>query len=321
MRIPDIFTQFCSVPPCRYHDNPFHCFEHASHVTMSIVKLLSRIIAPADVHEESDEQAAAQDSKTVQTRHASNLHDHIYGITSDPLTQFAVIFSVLIHDVDHQGVPNSTLVSEKAPVAILYSNKSVAEQNSFDLAWELLMNDSFADLRSVIYATEDEASRFRQIVINTVLATDIMDVGFTVSRNARWDRAFNSTSVDRNVQDAVNRKATIVIEYLIQASDIAHTMQHRHIFRRWNARLFEELHRAHKKGRFAKNPAVFWYEGEPDFFDFYVVPLARKLKECGVFGVNGYEYLDCALENRRWWEANGREFVAELSEQISKQEG
>jgi hypothetical protein len=28
-----------------------------------------------------------------------NLHDHTYGITSDPLTQLAVVFAALIHDV------------------------------------------------------------------------------------------------------------------------------------------------------------------------------------------------------------------------------
>jgi 3'5'-cyclic nucleotide phosphodiesterase len=33
--------------------------------------------------------------------------------------------------------------------------------------------------------------------------------------------------------DTTNRKATIVIEHIIQASDIAHTMQHWHIYRKW----------------------------------------------------------------------------------------
>jgi hypothetical protein len=33
-----------------YRDNPFHNFEHASHVTMSVVKLLSRIVAPSHIH-------------------------------------------------------------------------------------------------------------------------------------------------------------------------------------------------------------------------------------------------------------------------------
>lgn len=40
--------------------------------------------------------------------------------------------------------------------------------------------------------------------------------------------------------------------------------------------------------------------GELGFFDNYVIPLAKKLKECGVFGVSSDEYLNYALENRRY---------------------
>jgi hypothetical protein len=61
-----------------YHDNPFHNFEHASHVAMSVNKLLSRIVAP------SESECSAK-----------SLHDHTYGITSDPLTQFACVFSAV----------------------------------------------------------------------------------------------------------------------------------------------------------------------------------------------------------------------------------
>ena len=77
-------------------------------------------------------------------------------------------------------------------------------------------------------------------------------------------------------------------------------------------------------GRADKNPADFWYQGEIGFFDFvscvyrwlvtsfeltlatdslnlfndwlcqqYIIPLAKKLKDCGVFGVSSDEYLNC----------------------------
>ena len=119
-------------------------------------------------------------------------------------------------------------------------------------------------------------------------------------------------------RDDINRKATIVIEHLIQASDVAHTMQHWHIYRKWNERLFNEMTAAYENGRVDNDPANTWYNGELGFFDNYVIPLAKKLKDCGVFGVSSDEYLNYALENRREWASKGEGVVAELVEQNRK---
>ena len=66
--------------------------------------------------------------------HKAKLHGHTYGIKSDPLTQFSCVVADLVHDADHSGVPNSQLVKEESPLAILYKGRSVAEQKSLDLA-------------------------------------------------------------------------------------------------------------------------------------------------------------------------------------------
>jgi 3'5'-cyclic nucleotide phosphodiesterase len=286
-----------------YRNNPFHNFEHASHVTMSVGKLLSRIVAPQNLSD--------------NTCDASFLHDHTYGITSDPLTQFSCILSALIHDVDHPGVPNAQLVQEDCQLAKQYKNKSPAEQNSVDLAWNLLMEEEYKDLRGVIYQTDAELIRFRQLIVNSVMATDIADRELKVLRNHRWDRAFSKATTDANKHDTVNRKATIVIEHLIQASDVAHTMQHWHVYRKWNERFFLECYEAYKNGRAEKNPADGWYEGEIGFFDYYIIPLAKKLKDCGVFGVSSDEYLNYALRNRQEWESRGQEIISEMMETVS----
>jgi hypothetical protein len=88
-----------------------------------------------------------------------------------------------------------------------------------------------------------------------------MDKELKELRNGRWQKAFfsESPSLSEEVHMTVNRKATIVIEHLIQASDVAHTMQHWHIYRKWNTRLFEEMYKAYRDGRAEKNPADFWY--------------------------------------------------------------
>jgi hypothetical protein len=258
-----------------YHNNPFHNFDHASHVSMSAKKMLSRVVTFND-----DSQAYA------------------YGITSDPLTQFAVIFATLIHDVDHGGVSNGQLVKERSEVATLYNSKSVAEQNSIDVAWELLMESSYEQLRACIFASDEEYHRFRSLVINAVIATDIFDKDLKEFRNKRWERAFGDE------KDNSDLKATIVIEHLIQASDVAHTMQHWHIYQKWNEKLFAEMYSAYQGGR-GNDPAPGWYKGEMWFYDNYVLPLARKLKDCGVFGVSSDEYLNYAEENRSEWEIKG----------------
>lgn len=70
--------------------------------------------------------------------------------------------------------------------------------------------------------------------------------------------------------------------------------------------------KAFRAGRAEKNPAEYWYKGEIGFFDFYIIPLVKKLKECGVFGVSSEEYLDYAMKNRAQWEQQGEAIVQEM---------
>jgi hypothetical protein len=62
--------------------------------------------------------------------------------------------------------------------------------------------------------------------------------------------------------------------------------QHWHVYQKWNERLFEEMYISFLSGRSDKDPSEGWFNGEIWFFDNYVIPLAKKLKECGVFGVS-----------------------------------
>ena len=278
---------------------------------MSVTKLMSRIVAPSHLDGKDND------------RIAETLHDHTYGITSDPLTQFACAFSALIHDVDHTGVPNTELVQEQPELATIYGGRSVAEQNSLDISWELLMGDEFSNLRRCLFDSQKTLNRFRSLVVNSLMATDIADQQLKKLRNNRWEKAFAETldAVEESSRDAINRKATIVIEHLIQASDISHTMQHWHVYRKWNERLFMEMYQAFRDGRSDKNPADFWAKGEIGFFDFYIIPLAKKLKECGVFGVSSGEFLGYAIENRRTWEQQGADVVSEMMEKIKDNNG
>ena len=71
-----------------------------------------------------------------------------------------------------------------------------------------------------------------------------------------------------------------------------------------------ECYKAYKDGRAETDPSESWYKGEMGFFDFYIIPLTQKLKDCGVFGKSSDEYLNYAEQNRREWEERGQEMVA-----------
>ena len=70
------------------------------------------------------------------------------------------------------------------------------------------------------------------------------------------------------------------------------------------------MYRAFLSGNAEVDPSLDWYKNELGFFDFYVIPLATKLKECAAFGVTSEEYLMYAILNRREFELKGKEIVA-----------
>lgn len=279
-----------------YRDNPFHSFEHASHVTMSTMKLIQRL---------------SGESNTVWR-----------AFFSDPLTQFAICFAALVHDVDHSGVSNSQLVEEKDAVAVSYENQSVAEQHSITIAWELLMRPEYGDLRSCLF-NDDEADlmRFRQLLVHAVIATDVFDKDLKEARENRWKMefggSFDALAPPLDSERDGRRHAAIILDHLIQASDISHTMQHFQVYQKWSRRLFHETHHAFLAGRSPVHPGVGWYEGELRFFDNYVIPLAKKLQCLGtLFGFSCAELVDYAMDNRVEWESRGRELVQQMLQEL-----
>lgn len=129
---------------------------------MSCGKLIKRIVQPQDI-------PVGENAEGRQKA----IFDSTYGISGDPLMLFAATFSALIHDVDHTGLTNAELNKMGVGIASLYREQSVAEQNSVDIAWALLMEDRFQILRDSIYVNQEEFHRFRQLVVNAVVATDI----------------------------------------------------------------------------------------------------------------------------------------------------
>jgi len=303
-----------------YRDVHFHNFEHASHVTMSANKLMKKVCAQSLGFGRKKRNASKQAYKTME----KELFFSTFGISADPLAQFAVVFAALVHDVDHTGVPNVQVIKEDPDFAAIYKDISVAEQHSIHVAWDMLMEPEFENLRCCMFASSEDKSRFKQLLIHMIIATDIADKIRMKKEKKRWNAAFEyidswesewrSKSDEELTQIDVSLRATAVLEQLMLASDIAHTMQHWITYVKWNERLFKERMTAYINGRAEDDPREGWYESELGFFDFYIIPLAQRLKDCGVFGSAGDEYLSYAVKNRQEWTEKGQAITLKYTE-------
>jgi hypothetical protein len=61
------------------------------------------------------------------------------------------------------------------------------------------------------------------------------------------------------------------------------------------------------------------FKGEVWFFDNYVIPLAKKLRECEVFGVYCDQLLDFATQNRMEWKHKGVDIVKSWKDELESE--
>jgi hypothetical protein len=280
---------FVSMISTMYHArNKYHSFERSTHVSMTASMFLNRIWLS-----DEDEELPLVDEMNALT----------FGVSSDPLAHFAILFAALVHDVDHPGVPNSDFEREDPHFAKLYC-RYITEQKSIDLSWELLNDSKYQDLRSCIYSNEHELKRFRQLLVNCLLSMGSSDE----DRHNRWSEAFNRMDACYLKDTELQRvRATSLIELVAQSSDAAPAMQHWLVYKKWNEMKFQEGYEAWNNGRTLVDPSNKWFDDELQYFDNHVIPLAKRLQTFQVLG--GDEHLQFALNNKEEWLGKGHEMV------------
>jgi hypothetical protein len=97
------------------------------------------------------------------------------------------------------------------------------------------MEPEYSDLVNCVCGKDrKDTDRLKALLTNAVLATDVFDKVLKQERDKKWDRVFGIVDLTSDEAERLDSlKATIVMEHLIQASDVAHTMQHWHVYIRW----------------------------------------------------------------------------------------
>jgi len=191
--------------------------------TMAVIKRRSRRRSSVD---------STTSNLSTNTRHRPT-----FGLKSDPLSQLAYLFSALVHDVDHTGISNRQLVLESDDLAILYNDQSVAEQRSLAVAFTTLKKNAkgddgggggYKELREVLFpeqptpesevaseeggaaaaatAGNEDFFKFRKLVIDLVLVTDIASPERTQIVKSKWKEAFGDVIVAEKLKKSATQQ-------------------------------------------------------------------------------------------------------------------
>ncbi|CAJ1969922.1 unnamed protein product [Cylindrotheca closterium] len=111
----------------------------------------------------------------------------------------------------------------------------------------------------------------------------------------------------------------VVMETILLACDVAHNLQGWEQMAKWSNKLYLELRKAHAMGRGA-DPTDGWYNNQIGFLEAYLLPLARRLDDTGVFGTErGGIFANIVMANRERWGVEGVSLTANVIRKGSEQ--
>ena len=107
-------------------------------------------------------------------------------------------------------------------------------------------------------------------------------------------------------------KVQCILEHLMKAADVAALMQSFDNLNKWSSRLYREQKASAVVAR-GDDPEASWFEGQIVFMDIYIMPLARKLAEPGIFDdETGKLFAQCVQDNRARWLIEGQKKTDDL---------
>ena len=193
----------------------------------------------------------------------------------------AILFTALIHDYEHEGVPNAQLVKEGHHLASKYNNISVAENNSLEKGLTILGEDGtniFPDF------SVSEKFIFDDFCKDIILATDIADstrvkriyssIEEALKNNSNptlpeefvLDTQEGIPSIDFSVQN--NRKLALCM--FMKLSDVGAPLQSIATGGAWVERFFNEQKVAIQNGRGIEVSKEDFVSGQNKFYQFYI---------------------------------------------------
>lgn len=256
----------------RYLANHYHCFEHAVHVLSNCGFCLTQ-------------------SRNIFTS----------------VEKLAILYSALVHDVEHQGVPNTTLVSKHHALAKLYNDQSVAEMRSLAIGLNLLQQPGYELLSRL---SEQEQTTFHEFVVELVLCTDIADMYKKQVAYLRVKDHSNEETGQLDVHSSAGRLALMTL--IMRLCDVGSSMQSLRTSHYWVRNYFLEVKIASMRGDGPVFDADIFCTSQVKYIEGHSRTLIDRLRRTNCLELDFIELLtqNCANNLADWME-HGREMLCE----------
>jgi hypothetical protein len=186
-----------------------------------------------------------------------------------PLDHFCLLYSGLVHDIQHEGVFNSTLVTEGHEAALTYNDVSVAEMKSISIGLQIL-RENLAGLG----LTSEDYTYLRKQIIEMVLNTDLADPWRGKCFKLKVAEVLRETSVD--IHHPQGKLVTLTL--ILKVSDISSLLQSFETVLEWAKKFFIEQSIAHTIQRGPPVTLEAFDRNQLAFFNGYCLDLIGLLE-------------------------------------------
>ncbi|GAA5911213.1 3',5'-cyclic-nucleotide phosphodiesterase PDE2 [Sporobolomyces salmoneus] len=295
---------------CAYHSrNGYHNFSHAADVTQACYTFLVRMGLAPPLHLlcEDDYDLERGEVRRKWRRNRA-VEEGRMGKLLRPMDVFALMVSCIGHDVGHPGLSNAYLVNARAPIAQVYTDKSILENFHNVTLIHMLRKHHFDYLLGGDFGhSGDSATSFRKIVEASILATDMSRHFEFVRELSELGKSFATKDGTRDRDLEADR--LLLCAGLIKSADISNPSRPHRISREWSAALLEEWSvQAKIEAEFNLPITVMVQDasdnralakGQMGFIDLFCKPLFTAMSSC----VDEFhDFSDKLRDGRAAWE-------------------
>lgn len=204
----------------------------------------------------------------------------------------AVLIAALIHDAGHDGCSNSFHINTCSHLALIYNDTSVLENYHCSLGYQIILK-----YKILSNLSQEEAKKFRNIVVEAILATDLSRHKLLLGRVQELQHAFD-------LSNGEHIKTLSVV--LLKCADVSNPVKPFHIAKKWGESVQEEFFSQGDLERALGIPISkdmdrtegSLHERQIRFIDNLVEPLYKALsKVIPDFST----YLETLMINRKQW--------------------